>query len=77
MKHKKNKRQEVNFVKTSLADFVDQYNQNIPKVFPRASLKALEEFRATHASLFKDGEDWTIDRHRKKLMDWLTSYSKD
>ena len=31
------------------------------------------EFSGPDEELFKDGDEWTIDKHRKKLMDWLTA----
>ena len=71
---KKDTVQEMNFIETPTALFMQYYNQNIPEIFPRATLKALEKFRVTYPGLFKESDDWTIDRHRKKLMDWLTSY---
>lgn len=64
-------------IKTTISDFIQYYNQNLPKTFPKASFESLEKFRATHAGLF-DGssEEWTIEKHRKKVMDWLSSYSQ-
>jgi len=64
---------EINFTGKSLAVFVQYYNQNIPAQSPKASVEALERFKADHAELFKDSNEWTIDKHRKKVMDWLTS----
>lgn len=64
---------EVNFRGTTLAVFVQYYNQNIPAQAPKASVEALERFKADHTELFKDSDEWTIDKHRKKVMDWLTS----
>ena len=58
----------------STAVFVQYYNENIPEAFPHATLKALERFQALHPSLFKGSPDWTVEKHRKKLMDWLPSY---
>jgi len=71
------KEPDINSVKTTLADFIEYYNQNIPQSFPRASFKHLEKFRATHAGLFDGSKDeWTVDKHRKRLMDWLSSYDE-
>jgi len=55
----------------SLSDFLKQYNTNLPDSFPRASTALLEEFRSGHASLFKSRNKWSLDQHRKKVMDWL------
>lgn len=43
----------------------------MPKTFPRASLALLEKFRAEHLTLFKNDNLWSLDLHRKKLIDWL------
>ena len=67
---------DANTVKTSTADFVDYYNQTTPERFPRASFQLLDKFRATHSSLFNGSDDWTIEKHRKKLMDWLSSHNE-
>lgn len=57
----------------SFSDFLKSYNENLPMEFPRASLALLREFRKMHASLFKSDNLWSLDQHRKKVMDWLTS----
>lgn len=73
MKKTKNESPDVNLVAMPVADFVKYYNENIPESFPRVSLALLEQFRAAHPSLFKNKNEWSIDKHRKKLMDWLPS----
>lgn len=55
----------------SLADFLKSYNQNMPPSFPRASTALLNQFREEHASLFKHGDMWSLDLHRKKVIEWL------
>ena len=70
----KNNDQEANFIGVFSNDFIKYYNENIPKGFPLASTRVLEEFKATHPSLFKGDNKWVIDKHRKKLMDWLVSH---
>ncbi len=72
----KSKEYEQNQIKTTLASFLESYNKSIPQDFPHASEKILKEFQAAHASLFQNvhKEAWSIDVHRKKLMDWLQSY---
>jgi hypothetical protein len=67
----------INLSPASTAVFVQYYNKNIPEAFPRATLKALEKFQILHPSLFKESRGWTIDRHRKKLIDWLSSYKEE
>ncbi|MEK7514511.1 MAG: hypothetical protein AAB587_01700 [Patescibacteria group bacterium] len=54
-----------------LSDFLKSYNTNIPESFPRASVPLLKKFQAAHATLFKNNNLWSLDRHRKKLIDWL------
>ena len=77
MIEKRNDQLDINSIGTSAAVFVQYYNENIPVAFPRATLKTLEKFRVSHPSLFKESGDWIIDRHRKKLMDWLASYGRE
>ena len=60
--------------KRSLNDFLKSYNENLPQEFPLASLPLLREFRKTYPTLFKDTDEWTLDQHRKKFMDWLRQH---
>lgn len=55
----------------SLSEFLKSYNEDLPSQFPRASLPLLREFRKTHPTLFKHTESWTLDQHRKVVMNWL------
>lgn len=55
----------------SLTDFLKLYNENLPLTFPRASTALLEEFRSTHPDSFKSYDIWSLDQHRKRVMDWL------
>ena len=55
----------------TMAGFLTAYNQNMPASFPRASLGLLEKFKADHEALFIHGDTWSLEKHRKKLMDWL------
>ena len=66
--------EETNVAKTSVAVFVDNYNENLPASFPQATVKNMNEFQATYPSLFKSNNDWSITKHRKKVMDWLVSH---
>jgi len=61
-------------VKTSLADFMESYNKSVPVGFPRPSVKLLKTFQELHPMLFKHGDEWSIDKHRKRFMDWLVSH---
>lgn len=65
-----------NMVVMDTSMFVKDYNSTIPDTFPRVSIKILETFQSANPSLFKRKDQWTIFHHRKKVMDWLASYSK-
>ena len=57
----------------SFGDFLKSYNENLPTQFPRVSLALLREFKKKNETLFKnDSNVWSLDQHRKKVMDWLT-----
>ena len=60
----------------SMTDFMNSYNKSIPLTFPSATESALLKFKRENASLFKDTTFWSLDKHRKKLMDWLPSYHR-
>jgi len=70
---KNNKQPDANSIPTSSAIFIQYYNENIPGIFPHVTTKTLEKFQLAHPALFKGGSEWIIDKHRKKLMDWLVS----
>ncbi len=61
----------ISEVRVSLVDFLKSYNKNIPQSFPRASAALLKKFRETHPLFFKHGDLWSLDEHRKKIIDWL------
>ncbi len=56
--------------KHSRGEFLALYNEGLPSGFPRATAALLAEYRRTHIDQFK-GEHWSLDLHRKKVMDWL------
>ncbi|OGZ04501.1 MAG: hypothetical protein A2648_01545 [Candidatus Lloydbacteria bacterium RIFCSPHIGHO2_01_FULL_41_20] len=55
----------------TLSDFLESFNKNMPKNFPRASSALLQKFKETHSLLFTHGDMWSLDQHRKKIIDWL------
>jgi len=55
----------------SIAEFLTTYNETTPAGFPLASLAKLQKFKEEHLSLFKANGFWTLDQHRKRLIDWL------
>lgn len=69
----KNKELELNQLSTSLQIFLESYNQKIPTGYPRASVASLKKFQVAFPMLFKKSDEWSIGKHRKKLMDWLSS----
>ncbi len=74
MRGKKDDELKINQTATPLLTFLDSYNKSIPVTFPHASQKDLKQFQVMHPILFKHGDEWSIDKHRKKLMDWLPSH---
>ena len=67
----------VNLIATSLAVFMDSYNKSVPESFPRPSARVLKAFQALHPALFKNTNEWSIDKHRKRIMDWLPSHNAE
>lgn len=69
----KNNSQELklNEIALSLSEFLKSFNQNMPTNFPQASAKVLLKFKKEHEVLFRKGNTWSLDQHRKKVMDWL------
>ena len=58
-----------------VAVFIDLYNKSLPTGYPAASAAKLEKFRNAYPQLFKAGANlWSIDKHRKRVMDWLSSH---
>lgn len=54
-----------------VAEFLESYNKNMPAGWPLATAALLQKFRDAHTALFTHGDLWSLDQHRKKLMDWL------
>lgn len=77
MRNKKhNDELEKNQLGVSLQGFMESYNKSVPKSFPAASIKTLKQFQEVYPSLFKKEDEWCIDKHRKRFMDWSFSNSK-
>ena len=62
---------ELNQKLTTASAFLESYNKGIPASFPKASLEDLKQFEAVHPGLFKHSGEWSLEKHRKRLMDWL------
>ena len=73
MRNNKHNDLEENQEITPLAEFMESYNKSAPASFPRASAEMLKEFQDAYPSLFKSGDAWSIDKHRKRFMDWVFS----
>ncbi|OGL78158.1 hypothetical protein A3J43_01750 [Candidatus Uhrbacteria bacterium RIFCSPHIGHO2_12_FULL_54_23] len=58
----------------SSSEFLRSYNESIPAAFPPATAAALEEFATMNGRLFSARGAWSLEKHRKRLMDWLPSY---
>ena len=70
---KKDEALELNKKQISLEEFLKIYNESIPKAFTRASVPILKKFESLNSNLFKNKNLWSIDQHRKKLIDWFLS----
>lgn len=68
---------ERNQAMTSIVVFMDSYNRTIPSNFPKASLELLEQFQQVSPALFRQSRKWSIEKHRKRFMDWLVSRRTD
>ncbi len=55
----------------SLEEFRKSFNESMPEGFPRVSLEQLTRFKGEHSTLFKHGNLWSSDLHRKRIVDWL------
>lgn len=70
----KNAELDQNMAYTSLVVFMESYNQKAPAGFPKATEQALKKFQRDFPALFKKGSQWSIGKHRKRLMDWLSTH---
>lgn len=62
--------------KRSLAEFLTSYNEGLPPDYPRATSPLLRKFNGAYPELFKHGNIWSLDQHRKRVMDWLPNYMR-
>lgn len=61
----------LNEVMLTMPEFLETYNKHMPKGYPHVSLEILQKFKDEHLSLFKNGGLWSLDQHRKRMIDWL------
>ncbi len=55
----------------TIAEFMKSYNQNLPERFARMTVESLQKFKELHKSFFKHGELWSLEQHRKRVLDWM------
>jgi hypothetical protein len=53
------------------AEFLTSYNQNMPESYPHVSLSIMQRFKEAHTNLFKGKGFWSLDQHRKRMIEWL------
>ncbi|NNM83783.1 hypothetical protein HKL94_01005 [Candidatus Parcubacteria bacterium] len=61
----------ISEVRMPLADFLKSYNKSLPSGFPRSSTALLKKYKQLHPLFFKHGDLWSLDEHRKRILDWL------
>ena len=71
---KRDIQRELNEAGTTIVVFMESYNKSVPVGFPISSVKLLQKFKQERPTLFKNGDEWSIDRHRNHFMDWLHSH---
>lgn len=52
-------------------EFIDSFNKNMPEGYPRVTVEILKRFKEAHLSMFKGKGAWSLDQHRKRMIDWL------
>ena len=60
-----------NEVHITMTEFLVSFNKNMPSSFPKVTEEQLLKFKESHLSLFKGKNEWSLDQHRKKVIDWL------
>lgn len=60
-----------NEVPLSATEFKESFNQNMPAGYPHVTLEIMDKFRFAHPNLFKKPNVWTLDLHRKRMIEWL------
>jgi hypothetical protein len=60
--------------KLSQKEFGAFYNQGLPEGYPPVTASLLKTFSAANPQTFKEEGVWSLDQHRKKVMDWLPAH---
>lgn len=58
-------------IQIPISEFLASFNKNMPAGFPKVSEAQLKKFKEQHLAFFKNGDFWSLDKHRKKIIDWL------
>ena len=53
----------------TMDDFLVSFNDNMPGSFPKVNEELLLQFKQEYPTLFKNSKKWSLDIHRKKLID--------
>ena len=61
----------LNEIPLTNTEFLESYNKNMPEGYPLVSLALLDKFKQTHLKLFKADGTWSLDQHRKRMIEWL------
>jgi len=61
----------LNEIQLTLSEFLQSFNQNMSAGFPKVSEAQLLKFKSENESFFRKGDTWSLDQHRKKVIDWL------
>lgn len=69
-------KKDPNFVPThelimSEGEFLDSFNANMPAGYPHITLELMKRFKLSHPALFKAPNAWSLDLHRKRMIEWL------
>ena len=57
----------------TMKEFMVSYNEGLPEHYPVATQSVLRIFTKVHPHFFKREDEWSLDQHRKRVMDWLPS----
>lgn len=63
--------------KLTMKEFGTSYNEGLPTGYPPVTTPILKAFSAANAQFFKNEGMWSLDQHRKKVMDWLPTYLRN
>ncbi len=53
------------------AEFLKSFNDNMPAGYPHLTLLTLKKFKDAHTSMFSGEGSWSLEHHRKRMIEWL------